>query len=148
VTRNEATFQFSKEIRFVLEATAPAEIEEVTLFYRLAGNRVTGRAYPEFQPGVDIRAEWVLELQPGQLAPGSEITFYWELSPAGGGPPLRTDTASILYQDDRFDWRESTERQVHVYTYSATKGPALLQAALDSLDQLQQEIGVTLDAPV
>lgn len=148
VRDSSAAFTFAKEVRFRLTAQSDADIQSVILFYRVGDSRVVTRAYPEFQPGRQVQAEWRWQLYPGSLYPGALITYYWQISDAAGRQ-TRTTSYSLIYQDDRFDWQEYSRDLVHVYAYrDAKKAQELLQQALQVLEKLGQEIGVTLEQPI
>ncbi|HIC94345.1 MAG TPA: hypothetical protein EYP09_08875, partial [Anaerolineae bacterium] len=51
VTSNTYEFRFAEEIVFRLEARSESEIEEVVLLYRIGGEEVINRGYPDFTPG-------------------------------------------------------------------------------------------------
>jgi hypothetical protein len=140
-------YDFAESIRFRLTAHSDEEIQEVILFYRLNGSIVTGRAYPEFTPGEQIDAQWTWELVPGALAPGTEITYDWQLKDSAG-QELRTEKRTFIYGDNRFTWQESSAGMVHVYTYRGDSGSELLETALSEIDDLQREIGITLEEPI
>lgn len=147
VLTNEAKPVFAKEVRFSLTARSDSPINEITLFYQLANSAVVGRAYPKFEPGKEVEAEWVWELVPGALAPGTEVTYHWAIRNAAG-EELRTDKQSFIYEDDRFAWKEVGEGLVRVFTYKGNQGPYLLELALDDIESLEREIGVKLEQPI
>lgn len=148
VLDSSASFSFAKEVRFRLTAQSDADIQSVILFYRVGDSRVVTRAYPEFQPGRKVQAVWSWKLVPGALYPGALISHYWQISDAAGRQ-TRTAPSSLLYEDDRFDWQEHAQDLVHVYSYrDAKKSQQLLQQALQALEKLQQDIGVSLERPI
>ncbi len=72
---------FPEFLRFRLTTTAPAEVVDVTLRYRVVGSGTLARATPEtFEPAADVRV--TLRVPTGRLGfipVGSEIIYHWEL---------------------------------------------------------------------
>jgi len=148
VVEMSAEYAFSERVDFSLSAEGDSPIQQVILFYRVDDDPILTRAYPQFQPGTRLHLQWTWELYPGMLAPGSLITYFWELHDAGGRK-IRTEELSLRYQDDRFDWREFSQGLVHLYTYrNNQQGEELLAEALAVLDRQQQEIGISLEKPI
>ena len=147
ILENDVSTIFAEESRFRLVASSDETIEEVTLLYRVSGSPVTSRAYADFTPGTEIDAEWVWEHFQGSLPPGSEVTYYWKLRDTAGRE-LRTEDASFTYEDDRFDWEETSKGLVHVFTYKGDQGEQLLEEALEDVRTLEQQIGIALEQPI
>jgi len=147
ISQDDATARFAQDVRFTLHARGDASIREVILFYRIAGGSVVTRAYPDMTPGRDVTASFTWQLEPGELPPGSEITYWWEVSDNAGGQ-LRTGDQSITYDDDRFQWKESDSGLVRLYYYGNTRPDALLKTALAAIDKQQSDIGIQLTQPV
>ncbi len=148
VLDSSATFSFAKEVRFTLKAQSDDVIQSVILFYRVGDSRVVTRAYPEFAPGRSVQATWSWELFPGSLYPGALISYYWQISDAAGRQ-TRTPPNSFVYRDDRFPWQEYSRDLVHLYSYrDAKKSEQLLSLALEAVEKLQQEIGISLEKPI
>lgn len=149
VSKNEAQVTFSSEVRYHLAARSNAAIKDIVLFYRLAGSNVTTRAYPEFKSAASVDATYTWELENGDLAPGTEISYYWEIEDAAGAK-LRTPSQSVVYNDDRFEWKETRQGQVRLFAYGSMTGRAgdLAKVAQAAIDKLQTDIGVVLQQPI
>ncbi len=134
---------FAQEISFRLEARSESEIEKVVLLYHIGGEEVINRGYPDFTPAKEVAAEYVLDLKRGEIAPFSEIDYFWRIED-GMGSELDTEPVSFVYEDDRFQWESLTQGKVTLYWYEADRAFAqrLLEVALESLARLEEEVGV------
>lgn len=134
---------FAQEISFRLEARSESEIDKIVLLYRIGGEEVINRGYPDFIPAQEVAAEYVMDLKRGEIAPFSEIEYSWRIEDAAGNR-LDTEPVSFLYEDDRFQWESLTQEKVTLYWYDANRtfGEGLLEVALESLARLEEEVGV------
>ncbi len=147
VSQNQAVAHFAQDVQFSLKASSGSAIREVILFYRISGSGVTTRAYPDIRPAQTVSAAYTWELEAGQLAPGTEITYYWEISDNAGGQ-LRTEARSLAYNDDRFQWQEFSAGQVRLFYYQGKRPDDLMQAAQAAIQKQGQQIGVVLEKPI
>jgi len=140
---------FAEEILFRLEARSESEIEKIVLLYSIGGEEVTNRGYPDFTPAKEVAAEYVMDVQRGEIAPFSEIEYFWRIED-GAGNRLDTEPVSFVYEDDRFQWERLTQGQVTLHWYNADRAFAqrLLEIALESLAHLEEEVGVEPQEPV
>ena len=149
VTSNTYESHFAKKIVFRLEARSDSEIEKVVLLYRIGGEKVINRGYPDFTPGREVIAEYIMDVQRGEIPPFAEIEYFWRIEDAAGNR-LDTEPISFVYEDDRFRWQSLTQGKITLYWYDADKAFAqrLLDVALESLARLEEEVGVELEEPV
>jgi len=149
VTSNTYESHFAKKIVFRLEARSGSEIEKVVLLYRIGGEKVINRGYPDFTPAREVTAEYVMDVQRGEIPPFAEIEYFWRIEDAAGNR-LDTEPISFVYEDDRFRWQSLTQGKITLYWYDADKAFAqrLLDVALESLARLEEEVGVELEEPV
>lgn len=142
---------FSVKMAFSLVAEADETIESVTLYYRRQSERVTNRAVPDFTPGLRIEAVYEQDLEPGDIPPGTAMEYYWRLGLADGSQ-VDTETATFVYDDDRFAWERLEAGNVSILYYGADTDASLPQELADAgqraLARLQSEAGVTLEKPV
>jgi hypothetical protein len=149
VTANTYEYTFSEQIVFRLTAESNSEINEITLTYRVGGEPVTNRAYPEFDPAQKVEAEYIWRLERGEIPPGSDIQYSWRIKDAAGNA-LETEPITFTYMDDRFTWQSLTEGKIILYWYDADQAFAqrLLDSAVESLARLEENVGVELQKPV
>jgi len=140
---------FAEEILFRLEARSESEIEKIVLLYRIGGEEVTNRGYPDFTTAKEVAAEYVMDVQRGEIAPFSEIEYFWRIEDVAGNK-IDTEPVSFFYEDDRFQWESLTQGKVALHWYDADRAFAqrLLDVALESLARLEEEVGVELEEPV
>jgi hypothetical protein len=149
VTANTYEYSFSEQIVFRLMAESSDEINEVTLIYKIGGAPVTNSAHPEFTPAKQVEAEYVWQLQRGEIPPGSDIEYSWRIKDAAGNA-LETELITFTYMDDRFTWESLTKGKVVLYWYDADQafGRELLSSAVESLARLEENVGVESEKPV
>ncbi len=149
VIANTYEYSFSEQIVFRMVAKGASEINAITLTYRVGGEPVTNRAYPEFEPAKQVEAEYVWQLQRGEIPPGSDIEYTWRVEDADGNV-LETKPVTFTYMDDRFSWQHLTEGKIVLYWYDADQafGQKLLDSAVNSLTRLEENVGVELERPV
>ena len=149
VTANTYEYSFSKEIVFRLMAESHSKINAITLMYRVGDEPVTNRAYPEFSPAKQVETEYVWRLQRGEIPPGSDIEYSWQVEDAAGNA-LETEPIAFTYMDDRFTWESLDEAKIMLYWYDADQafGRELLNSAVESLARLEENVGVELEKPI
>ena len=102
-TRQEVNYPSGVGLSVTVEAEA--EIAEVRVYYRPAGSRRWGYAYPEFDPGTRIVATQSIPVRESTyMAPGADVEYFYEVRDVQGNV-IRTDLATVEYLDQRFDWR-------------------------------------------
>lgn len=147
ILQNSVSTVFAEESVFHFEARSDSPIQEVALLYRVSGSVVTHRTYPMFAPGRNLAVEWTWQHYPGSLAPGSVITYYWLLWDETGRE-IHAGDASFTYVDDRFNWEAASEGPIHIHVYRDGQGADLMNVALNDLESLEEEIGVSLTQPI
>ncbi len=89
-----------------LSATIESEanIKEVRVYYRPAGNRRWGYAYADFNPGSRVVATQSIPVRESTyIAPGANVEYFYEILDVEGNV-FRTQSAFVEYLDQRFDW--------------------------------------------
>ena len=150
VLSNTYEADFPNKVTFRLIAESEEGIEEITLFYRIRVEPITtNRAYPDFSPGerVEVEQEW--DVRRYYIPPGVEVEYYWRIKD-GAGHELETEPVSFTYTDTRFDWRELSSDRVILYWYQGDDefGQALFAKALEAVERLSEETGVTVERAV
>jgi len=149
VLTNEHEAVFRETITFRVAVESENEITSIGLYYKVGGFPTTSHAYPKFEPGrkVEAKHEWDLVLH--YIPPGSEIEYWWKIEDAAGNE-LKTEPVSFTYEDERYDWKELYSDRIILYWYRGNDdfGKALFDRALEALDQLSQDTGVTVEKAV
>jgi len=140
-SQHEALYR--EQILFHLVVEATAEVEEITLFYRVADQSTVNRAFPEFDPGVRVETEYIWDLSSGGLPPGVRVTYWWGIADKEGHA-VESEPQSLLYIDERYDWRTLSSDRLALYWYRGDDsfGQALFDKATESLDSLSENTGV------
>jgi hypothetical protein len=149
VTRQDVTYKFSQEIVFELQVSSSSDVQDVVLFYEEGHGEAVNRRAPEFTPGRQVTARVTERLQRGEIPPGTDIQYHWQISDVAGNV-LTTEPRSFLYMDDRFQFDSLTEGQVTVYWYGADRdsGQRVVDSAVKALTRLEQSVGVKLKDPI
>jgi hypothetical protein len=86
----------------------------------------------------------------GHLLPNTPISARWRITPADGGEPVLGPVASMVYRDERFDWRtvEGDIVRVHWYEGSQAFADRALAIGEEAVRETAALLGVTEDEPV
>lgn len=143
--------EFRDHLTFTLEAEHSTEITEVDLFYRVVGQLATSRNEAEFSPGTTINAEFTIDqTDPSNyFPPGAELEYWWKLTDAQGNE-IKTETKTLTYIDDRFEWQTLESERLTLYWYQGDEafGQALFERAQEALDTLETDVGISLENPI
>ena len=149
VTRNEALVDFPRSVTFQLDLADASDVAEVSLVYEVdrSGCLEANTAVPVELNG--NQAEWTWEMvRSGNPPPGATLRWAWQITDNQGNITT-TPEQSHTFVDDRFAWQTVTAPNIRLHWYEGDDvGPILLEAAVAGLDQLQNEMGITLDSEV
>lgn len=145
----EHAYVFSERLEFSIDVESDSEIAELVVFYTQGFHSTTSRAYSTFSPAKHVSTTVTDDLSRGQIPPGSEITYYWRIKDAAGNT-LKTEKQTFVYMDDRFDWQTLTKGPIIFYWYDLDTNQAehLADVSVESLNRLEQTIGVSPEQPV
>ena len=141
---------FPREVSFILDVEVvdgEAPIQEVRIYYRVAGQEVTSYGYPDFEPGRRIQARFTLPtMGPDYIPPGTEIEYYYVVQDAQGNK-VETEHQLFLYKDTRYAWHMTQIGPLELYWHSGSQsalayiapelGTALAQ--IESVFQMEPE---------
>jgi hypothetical protein len=152
-TQDQAVLQFPDSVTFGVELQSQADIQQVTLEYRVQQvtcGEVVAKAFPQFTPGKAVTVTWTWEMkQSGSLPPGAKIYWRWQVTDAAGNT-LTTQEQSITWLDNIHPWQTLSGANVNLHWYngSETFGQELLDAALAALANLEQSVGLKPEKPI
>jgi len=145
--------KFSEFIRYSITLKSDSDITSATVFVKYVtgetGNTTT-RGKADFTPGKGVTAVFTRTLQRGDLVPGTDIEYYWQIENAAG-QTLKTETARYVFPDDRFDFKSASapvaQGTMTVFWYGADDayGKKRLDVAVAAIQKLQQQVGVELN---
>lgn len=151
ITSQEIASSFRDSITVKLSAESDIEIESAEFFYRVVGQRATSRNIAEFEPGKTIEANFSIdqERQETYMPPGTELEYWWKLTDAEGNS-VKTNVENYVYLDNRFDFKQLNSERLTVYWYNGGKafGDSLFRQANKALNQLEEDVGVSIDRPL
>jgi hypothetical protein len=147
---DKVTAKFQQNMTFSLEARGSvSDINSVTLYYQVGNQPVTSYAYPKFEAGRAIKAEYVWDTKKSYIPPGVTINYYYLLEDAASNQ-LKTARKSFLYTDTRHTWKNKTTGNLTLNWYQGSDsfGNDLFEAAKTALAQLENDAGVRVQQPV
>lgn len=93
-------------------------------------------------------AEWTWEMvRSGNPPPGTSVSWYWTITDSNGQTTM-TEPQTHTFVDGRYDWQTVTDGNLNIHWYEGDVGPTLLDASVESLDLLQEEMGIELQDEV
>ena len=135
--------EFPQFLRFRLTTTAPGEVTDVSLRYRVVGAGSLARAKPEtFEPGSDVRVEVrVATGTLGFIPVGTEFIYHWELTLADGST-IESEEDSYIYLPPGKDWQSVHNDFMRVYFHGNREEIALRY--LEAADRTYARVGAIL----
>ncbi len=155
ITASKASVEsnFADHITYSIALQSDSDITSATLFARYnTGERsasTTTRGKADFTAAKNVTATFTRKLTRGDLVPGTDIEYYWQIENAAG-QTLKTDTFKYSFPDDRFDFQSLSapvgKGKVTVFWYGADKsyGQQRLSVCVAAIEKLQKQIGVEL----
>lgn len=146
---------YPKDVTFRLGASAPTNIVDVTLRYKLAGLNSSALGKPEptdLVPGTKVTTKVKVTTDPDNsgITVGNEFVYQWEITQADGTVTL-TKEERFLYLPPNREWKSLSNTSGIIY-YTGTR-ETLVQRLLAAMDVTAREHGqkllkVTLPGPV
>jgi hypothetical protein len=153
ISNDRASIRFPDTITFSANIQSDQTIQSVTLEYgtnQQTCGTVIARAFPQFTPGQNVRAEWVWEMrQSGSLPPGSTIWWQWRVIDQAGQETI-SPRQTIIWLDDIHNWQTIRGGNINLHWYDGDQdfGKELHTAAVSGLDRLEQDTGITTATPI
>ena len=149
VVENSHQGRFGQEIVFRLVVESDSAIQRVALYRQLDGEKVRVRAELSFSPGRRVEAEHIWEMEPGELRPGVNISYWWLVQDAAGRS-LDVPPMSFVYADDRFEWQGLSDGLIRLWYYGreSRRAQEILAAAVEAAERIEGHIGISLEKPV
>jgi hypothetical protein len=146
------TNSFPDGMEFRVSVGSASPIEELRLRYEILPDGTRANAEPDFDPSESFTASFTLEGNAPPriyLPPGTTVVYYWEATDANG-TEVRTEEATFVYDDVRFDWKsvESGGVTIHYYSGSEDDARAMLDVASESIADMSSLLGAEIDFPV
>ncbi len=149
IVSNEAVVDYPTEVRFRLEVDPELNISEAILTYdvdQVSCLDVSTQVPVDIENGA-AAWDWAM-IRSGNPPPGVELWWEWTVTD-DQGQTYRTPRQSLVFSDDRFQWQTVTEGNVTLHWYAGEDvGPLLLDAAVEGLELLEQDMGIELQEDV
>ena len=153
VSAASAKVNFPNDITFNISARSDVKITEIRLQYsveQLGFANVINEAFLQFTPSTTVDTQWQWNLtRIGGLPPGTIVKYQWILLDASGNR-IKTATAEVNFDDNRFTWQTLTEDKITVYWYDGGKsfGQEIMDSAQSSLTNLSASTGAYIKEPI
>ena len=153
VLDSSVVVNFPASLTFNITAASDFNIIDIRLHYmvdRMAYARIVSEIPMVVTPATRVTTQWVWDMRmSGGMPPGSSIDYWWTVSDAGGGK-LETAPATVHMEDNRYNWRSTTQGSVTFYWYQGDDAFAgeLMDTAQEALSRLAENTGAELEDPV
>ncbi|HTX91849.1 MAG TPA: peptidase MA family metallohydrolase [Anaerolineales bacterium] len=153
VSGDKASLTFPDSVLFSAEFKSDANIETVVLEYGVdqqTCGTVEAKAFPQFTPAADVKAEWTWEMrQSGSLPPGASIWWQWQVKDANG-VQFTSPRQTVTWIDNKHPWQVISGGSInlHYYDGGASFGQQLHDAAAQALVRLSTDVGLKPDKSV
>jgi hypothetical protein len=152
VLENEAVVDFPTTVTFRLRLAEDSPVQAATLSYSVdkfscleAATAVPVTVDPA--NAGELQWSWAM-IRSGNPPPGATLRWQWRLTDTAGNAVV-TPAKQLTFVDNRFDWRTVTAEGIHLHWYAGDSvGPILLEAAVEGLALLQEEMGIALQSEV
>jgi len=141
-----ATYVFGQRIIFTAQIKSPVQIQQATIVILDESQGISHVRPVVFADG---RSEFVFDTQQNHLRPFSSLSWYYQLTLAGGSS-VQSASQSIRYEDDRYTWQTLDAGNLRVLWAQgdAAFGQNTLNAALSGLQSIGNWLPVDLAEPV
>ncbi len=150
VVSDKTATDFPNTLTFSLQARSASSITRIEMDYtvdRQSCARIVNVAFPNFQPGTSVNAQWALQTKMvGGLPPGTRFAYQWIIQDSSGNR-LETQPKAVSFDDTRHNWRQTTQGPVTIHWYSGSDSFAkqLMDAAQTGLQRMGTDAGAQLD---
>ena len=143
---------FANYIRYSVQLDSDSDITAATVIARYKTGdpgQASTRGKAEVTPSKSVTAVFTRTLKRGDLVPGTDIEYYWQVENAAG-QSFRTDTATYSFLDDRFEFKALSgpigKGKVTIFWYGTgdVYGQGRLKVATEAIQKLQGQVGVEL----
>ncbi len=149
VITNQALVSYPEKVTFRLELDPAVNIVDATLTYDVeqVSCLEVSTQVPVAGEGPVFEWEWVM-IRSGNPPPGATVWWQWTLTD-DQGQTFTTSREELTLSDDRFQWQTVSEGNITVHWYAGEDvGPMLLEAAVEGLHLLEEDLGIELQETV
>ena len=151
VDSTNAENDFPNGVNFSLSFHSEVDLSElkVTLRYTIPPEGASVYEEPECNGGTKVQCTYNLKSGPKLfLVPGANVNYYWQIDDAGDS--VKTQPATFVYDDTRFDWKSMAEGNLTVWYYAGDESDvrSLLQTGVEGLRRMEKLLGTQVGFPV
>lgn len=149
IVTNEAVVDYPTEVHFRLEVDPDLTITDAVLTYDVEQESCldVSTQVPVDVEGSLVEWDWAM-IRSGNPPPGVMLWWEWTVTDDQGQTYV-TPRQNLTFSDDRFEWQTIEEGDVTLHWYAGEEvGPLLLEAAVDGLELLEQDMGIDLQEDV
>jgi hypothetical protein len=150
VLENEAVVDYPNSVTFRLRLAPDQSLKTASLSYSVdkfscveAATAVPVKIEPA--QATELQWTWIM-IRSGNPPPGATLRWQWHLTDTAGNTFV-TPPQQLTFADNRFNWRTVAAEGIHLHWYAGDNvGPMLLEAAVEGLALLQEEMGIELQS--
>lgn len=143
-----ATVRFGTSVTFEQGATLPAGVKRVEALVRAGTGATFLSPIPVGSEG-SVTLRYVYETPDGSTFPNTRLTLGFRVTTADGRV-IDSPTQTVLYEDDRFDWKTLTGAVVRVHWHDGSQafGQRVLDIGERAVERATALLGVTEAEPI
>lgn len=147
VLNNEVVVDFPNTATFRLELDGSVAVTEAVLTYQLGVDSCidagTNVSVEEIENNT-VEWTWIMS-RSGNPPPGATLWWEWMVTDSSGNT-FTTSRQQMMFQDVRFQWRTVEADNIRLHWYEGGDvGQTLLDAAVEGLARLEEDVGIQLD---
>ena len=145
----DASYMFANHMTFSASVTGDAPITQATVFFQSGSQTPSSQRVIPISAARAVTLTATIDLKKVTLTPFSTVSYWWEATDEAG-QTARSETQTVAYVDNRFNWQETTTgpARVHWYQGDSGYGAAATAVAAGALPKIQQQIGVVPPSPI
>jgi hypothetical protein len=153
VNNSKVTSDFPTTMTFSSQIKSSSNITDVRLRYRvdqMTFADIFSEGYVTFTSAPSVNVNYKLDMRRfGGFPPGTAIQYWWVVKDAGGAF-LETPAESFSVNDNRYNWKNLTDRKIKIYWYQGDNAfaQALMDTAQSSLIKLADDTGASPQKPI
>jgi oligopeptide transport system substrate-binding protein len=143
-----ARITFPNTIDFTTTISSNDEIADVVFLYgtdERTCSDVQAMSLPQYTPGKLVTAKWQWDMRnSGSLPPGTQVWWQWKVV-TKGGHTVTSEKQTITWLDSAHPWKvaEKDSVRVHYYEISSQQADELVTTALNAIQRLEADTGMT-----
>lgn len=145
----ETQNEFPRALVFQATASSDQELADARLFFRPAGSSFWSSQPVEVTPGTTVTVEYEWFTGNQVLPPNLLLDYRWRFR-TSDGESFETELQQVEFTDTRFEWQRLDSDRLSLLWYDGDRawGEQMFATAQEAMDEIEADLGVTLDQPV